>query len=130
MSRPGSAQARPIPLQDRIGAAPQIRIATGLETAHYYYGLEPITWSPHGLRPGPDGGARLALGLAQKRGKQDDVVKRCKTPRADGDPARRRSVLWDWYYLQLVRQDYTEIFEAARALAGPPADRPAALWAS
>ncbi|HEV3167805.1 MAG TPA: tetratricopeptide repeat protein, partial [Isosphaeraceae bacterium] len=118
------AQARANPLQARMGQLQTIRMMTGLETR--YYGMT-SSWSPTDF-----GSARIAslawlINLAQKNDTQDEVVKRvresCARTPTDARP------FWDLYYLQIVRQEYAETFEAAKALSLVAATDLPAQWA-
>jgi tetratricopeptide (TPR) repeat protein len=114
------------PLESRSYAAYTIRGATGLEPRYYYRtqqaGAPP--WSPEDF-----GQARMAaigwlLAFATRENKQDDFQKSMKAmlEKAGDDPRPR----WDWLYLQLVRQNYKDAFDASKSLAAI-AD-PAGAW--
>src|SRR5262249_23897510 len=105
-----------IPIQQRSYGAFQVRQATGLEQRGYYYGQQQQrAWAPDDF-----GQARLAalgwlLAFAQKENRQDAFLKERRTAaeRAGADLRAQ----WDWYYLQILKQDARLIYEAARPLA-------------
>jgi tetratricopeptide (TPR) repeat protein len=103
-----------VPLLRRSQNIWELRSYTGIEP-RYYYGGGRGFWTPIDY-----GQARLAclawqLGFAIKDSKQDEVIKVYRD--AKDKPNADQRVLWDWYYLQLARQDHKEIFEVARRLA-------------
>jgi tetratricopeptide (TPR) repeat protein len=122
-------RAKPTPLEERISATSQVRMATGLEN-RYYYGSRAalIAWAP------PDyGQARMAaLGwlasLAQKQGKEAEEKFLSGIRAAKDKSPRDPAALWDWYLLSLVRYDNPAAFEAARALARAAPNDPEAQW--
>jgi tetratricopeptide (TPR) repeat protein len=121
----------PTPLEDRLSAAQEIRMATNLESRAAYYGTSrpPTTvWAPADY-----GQARMAalgwlLAESRKLKEGDEVllaefrVAGTKTP---VDPQR----LWDWYYFSLVRNDSRESADAARGLSYSLPNDPTVLWA-
>ncbi len=127
-------QANQVPLQQRTWSVWQIRISTGLEPRYgYYSGGQPNVWMPSDY-----GQARMAalgwkLGFAQKKGRGDAFVKEHRPLQGKPEKSAQRSDSalprseWDWYYLQLLRQDMREIYTAAKELARLP--EPTAQWA-
>ncbi len=113
-----------VPVQNRIYAVEQIRLATKLDVDEDNPGG---SGGPNGIwTPSEFGEARMAaLGwletLARKDNKPDAVEQAAReaVEKAGGDPRAR----WDWYYLQLVLDDDPSIFEAAKdLLEALPAD--------
>ncbi|MEO6810538.1 MAG: tetratricopeptide repeat protein, partial [Isosphaeraceae bacterium] len=112
------------PLEQRINSAYQIRMVTGLEDRPGYSSTSQVNWSPADF-----GQARVAalawLNVFARKDKTEDAFLDAarKASETGGDRARR-----DWFFLQFVRQDERETYEAARALAlANPAD-PSAQW--
>ncbi len=112
-----------VPLQRRTQNIWQIRAYTGLDPRYgNWVANQQSTWMPSDY-----GQTRLAalgwlMGFAQKQNRNDAFLKEHR-------PAKGTSpqVVWDWYYLQQLRQDNREIYAAARELARSP--DPAAQWA-
>jgi tetratricopeptide (TPR) repeat protein len=106
-----SARLPTLPIQERSASAFRARTAAGLDGNMNQVAVT------HPLDFGQARVYALAwrLALAQRQNKQDEFVKEQRTNRdkAPGDPR----LAWDWYYLQLVRQEYPEIFEAAKSVA-------------
>lgn len=109
-----------LPVHIRTQISYQIRSATGLQTQNYYSN-QPQFWTPSDF-----GQARMAalawlLAFAEKEGKQDAFLADERAAREAAEksenPERRSRVRWDWYYLQVIRQDLPETFAAAKALA-------------
>ncbi|MFI5456257.1 MAG: DUF1583 domain-containing protein [Isosphaerales bacterium] len=131
-ARPSSlVQQAALPLQERIGAVSQIRMASKLDNREIYSSrLGPTpSWSP------PDfGQARMAalgwlVSLAQKTSppKGELVVARFRKA-SEKTPADLRS-LWDWFHLCLLRYDNAAAFEAGKILSRAAPTDPLALWA-
>ena len=114
------APTKSFPLQDRLSRVFQIRSACGID-GRYASGS---TWSPDDL-----GQARMAsvgwlLTLATKAGTQDALVAELRqaAEKAPTDPRPH----WNLYYLQVLREEFPEIFEAAKGLSrAAPTDPPA-----
>ncbi|WP_422924867.1 DUF1583 domain-containing protein [Singulisphaera sp. PoT] len=117
---------RTIPLQDRVYSASQARMAVGLDN-RYSYGLSSnYVWSPFDY-----GQARMAAlawlyHQAEKSKAQDNYLKEQLAAR-DKNPGDPR-LAWDWYLLQLVLQDQTQTYDAAKELAHRFPSDPSALW--
>ena len=121
-------QARPgpdVPAQNRINAVWQVRAASRLDPRFYFYvSSQQSMWVPSDF-----GQVRMAalawrLHLAQTANQEEQFTKAlCE---ARGKPQNPHAA-WDWYYLQLVRWDSRETYEATKFLA-TKAD-PAAQWA-
>ncbi len=117
------APAKTFPLQDRLTRVYVIRSAAGIEVRT---GTSSV-WSPDDF-----GQARMAaLGwlyqLASKAGKQDELVAdlRLARDKAPSDPRPH----WDLYYLQVLRMEFGDTFEAALPLAGADPTNPSAQFA-
>ena len=114
------APTKSFPLQDRLSRVFQIRGACGID-GRYSTGS---TWSPDDL-----GQARMAsvgwlLTLATKAGTQDALIAELRqaAEKAPTDPGPH----WNLYYLQVLRDEFPEIFEAAKGLSrAAPTDPPA-----
>ncbi|HZW30043.1 MAG TPA: tetratricopeptide repeat protein, partial [Isosphaeraceae bacterium] len=130
---PASSPSRnaTIPLEDRLGAIFQVRMACKLDNREVYYapGSRPSIWSP------PDfGQARMAalgwlLSLAQKESpaRANEFLTRVRQS-AEQTPSDLRA-LWDWFYLCGLRQDNLGVLAAGRALSRAAPTDPLALWA-
>ncbi|HTU17039.1 MAG TPA: DUF1583 domain-containing protein [Gemmataceae bacterium] len=130
--------AETVPLQQRTGNVWQIRAFTGLEPRYgYYVASQQSAWMPSDY-----GQARMAalawqMGFAQKQNQNDAFLKAHRPPSRDRQgavspplPDGRGSdgrVAWDWYYLQMLRQDLRAVYLAAQELARSP--DPAGQWA-
>ncbi|MBI3863250.1 MAG: DUF1583 domain-containing protein, partial [Planctomycetia bacterium] len=131
-SRPPTAQAartsrqiQTIPMQQRMQMSYQVRVAAGFGDSRYYYGGSTTTF----FGPTDFGTARMAalawlLRINEKHGKQEEFIAARRKALDAPDPEARE--LWDWMYLQQVRQDYKEIYEAARRLSR--LDDPIGKW--
>src|SRR5262249_58257621 len=62
----------------------------------------------------------------QKEKKQDQLLKELRPKTAAAPTAGAERALWDWYYLQLARQDSKETYEAAKVLG--KLNDPAGQW--
>lgn len=109
------------PFQERMQMVYQVRQAAGLDQNNYYRS----SGTAYFFGPGDFGQCRMAalgwlLRLADKEGKREEFIAALRAAR-DKPKADSRD-LWDWYYLQLVRQDQKEIYQAIReiALRGEP----------
>jgi len=121
---------KPSPLEERIAASSQIRMATKLEAREVYSSSRTAAaiWSP------PDfGQARMAalgwiVSLARKEGnpKEEAVLAsfRAAKDRTPPDPRAH----WDWYLICLVRNDFRGAYEASRDLSRAAPSDPTALW--
>ena len=130
-SRPPTASARnaarfqAMPLQQRIQHVYQLRSLLGFDSNRYYGGQSQTSaWGPHDF-----GMARMAalawlLQIAEKSGKQEDFI--AQRRQLFEAPAAEPRELWDWFYLQEMRQDHKEVHEAARRLSR--SDDPLAQW--
>jgi tetratricopeptide (TPR) repeat protein len=104
------------PLARRINEISFLRAFTGLEPQlNYAYSQSFRGWAPRDF-----GQARMAslgwlLGFSTAQNSQTAFLNSYRPPKdkATADPRR----IWDWYYVQLVRQDSREAFEASRLLA-------------
>ncbi|MBI3863593.1 MAG: hypothetical protein HY290_17010, partial [Planctomycetia bacterium] len=128
-SRPPTAlpqvgSARPtLPLQARLNAAYTVRSLVGLDSFGPY-STAASAWGPQDF-----GQARLAalawlIQLAGKAGAERELIAELRKPLDDANADPRG--LWDWCYLQIFRQNDSEVAAAARRLA----DRgdPLAQW--
>ncbi len=115
-----------IPLEERIGAASQIR---------RFCKLLPVV-IPRGYlwAPADFGEARMAalgwlVSLAGKEqpSRQDDVIAGFRAA-ALKTPTDLHAI-WNWFYMCAVRDDHAGAFEAARKLTEPAPHDPLALWA-
>ena len=92
----------------------QIRAIVGLQGEDHGYGGQQPTWMPTDF-----GQARMAaeawlLSIATKKGTGDEyLVKRREAWQSKKEDSR---ATWDWYYLQSVRQDGPELYEATKAI--------------
>ena len=122
---PTSATARPplLPIQDRHAAANRARFAAGVDGNS----LQGAAFAPLDFGQARVSALAWRFGLAQRENKQDDFLKERREAR-DKDPGDPRAA-WDWYYLQVIRQEYAETFEAAKAVATLLPDDLAAQWA-
>ena len=115
------------PLQRRTQNIWQVRNATGLESRNYYYNGQPRqTYAPQDF-----GEARLAalawlFEMSRVKEATEAFVKPFKDNLAAAKPDPR--ALWDYYYLQTVRNETKDLAEASRKLADG-SDDPAALLA-
>ena len=117
------APTKTFPLQDRLTKVYMIRSATGIESRAGFNS----TWSPDDA-----GQARMAAvgwlyQLALKEGKEDAFIAGLKAAR-DRSPADPRPH-WDLYYLQILRFEFGESFEAAVTLARADPTSPSAQFA-
>jgi tetratricopeptide (TPR) repeat protein len=109
--KPATGLAADFAIQDRVNVAPQV--AAEASTAGSGAGEQKF-WSPADA-----GQARMAaldwlLTLAQRDDRQDEFL---RERRAARDPAHKDlRGWWDWYYLQRVRGDLKEAYQAARVL--------------
>ena len=122
---PTSTQARPplLPIQERNTAAGRARFAAGIDGSS----LQGPVFAPFDFGQARASALAWRLGLAQRGNKQDAFLKECREARAKA-PGDLRAA-WAWYYLQVVRQDYFETFEAAKGVAKLLPDDEAAQWA-
>ena len=120
-----------LPLETRIGAILQIRMACKLENREVYSArMGPVAvWAPTDF-----GQARMAamgwlVSLAEKTdaAKTEEVMARFRTA-SEKTPADVRA-LWDWFYLCLLRYDNAAAFNACKTLSRAAAADPLALWA-
>jgi lipopolysaccharide biosynthesis regulator YciM len=120
-----------LPLETRMGAISQIRMACKLDNREMYSSrLGPqAVWSPTDF-----GQARMAalgwlVSLADKSGKEkgQEAVARIRKA-SEKTPANIRA-LWDWFYLCLLRYDNAAAFRAGQTLSRAAAADPLAAWA-
>ena len=114
------------PLQRRTQSLYTIRQAVGMENRNYYRGQPANFYAPQDF-----GEARMAaLGWLYEIGREknaaDAFVKPYKAALTAPKPDPR--VLWDYYYLQSIRQDNRDLPEVAARLADG-SDDPAAVLA-
>jgi tetratricopeptide (TPR) repeat protein len=123
--RPGGSMVRlpSLPVRERVVAPQRLRFVVGLDAGNSgQFAFVPLDF----------GQVRLAaiawrLSLASRENRPEDFLKECQEAK-EKSPGDARPA-WDWYYLQTVRMEPKEIFEAAKNLAKRlPAD-PAAQWA-
>ena len=120
-----SRQGATMPVEARGQNSFYARAASGLDSRSNY-GAN-YNWEPEDFGQARMTALAALLADATAKEKADDFVKARKEAR-DKAPADPR-LAWDFYYLQLVRQDSRETYQAAQALAKAfPADA-AALWA-
>ena len=109
-----------VPIQQRMQAASQVRYAAGLEMRNYY-GQQQFTWAPADFGQARTAALAWLLNLAQKQNQQDEFLARQRQSRDEaigGNNADRADrARWDWFYLQLVRNEPTDTYEAAKAFA-------------
>ncbi len=124
------SRTQPLPLEVRVNAAFQVRMATKLETR---YMLQHLDRRPRSGRPADFGQARMAalgwlvsLARGQDKAKEDAVLAQFRAAK-DKVPHDPRA-LWDWYYLNLALGDNTGTYEAARDLSRAAPSDPMALW--
>src|SRR5581483_843173 len=110
-----TAQEEQHPLQQRIQGGYQIRYITGLEPRGYYYASQNRGWGPSDYGQSRMAALGWLLAFATRESKQDDFIKVMKDARDKSGPDGRPR--WDWLYLQLVRQDEKETWDAAKALS-------------
>lgn len=101
----------------RSQAISSLREVTGLETRYRYYN-QGYFWGPSDY-----GSARMAayawmLSAAQKKGQQDQFIKEQRAKWEMSKTSTRAS--WDWYYLQALRGEPAETYQAAKALVMLP----------
>ncbi len=118
-------RARKFPLLYRTYSVYQIRQMTGLE-ARNYYGSTGSTWDPADF-----GEARMAaltwlFRLAEKKGIGDAYVKEVREAAAAAGPDARPR--WNWFYLQMAREQARGVYEAARDLARSSPQDANAQW--
>ncbi len=105
-----------VPLLVRIQNLYQLLGITGSDPRYSYYAVrQGGSWSPRDY-----GQARLAAiawlhAFAQNDNKKDEFIERMKKAKIQAGSDNRAR--WDWYYLQNLRMDYKEIFEASTELA-------------
>ena len=127
--RGGGIQLVAEEILQRVQGAYQIRYITGLEPRGWSYVAQNRGWAPTDY-----GQCRMAalgwlLAFADREKKQDELIETLKAAKDKaGADGRAR---WDWFYLQLVRQDgreagMREMWDSAKALA-ETAD-PAGQW--
>ena len=117
------APTKTFPLQDRLSKVYNIRGACGID-GRYTTGS---AWSPDDL-----GQARMAAvgwlySLATKAGTQDALLAELRqgAEKATTDPRPH----WNLYYLQLLRLEFADLFEAAKGLAKAAPTDPSAQFA-
>lgn len=121
---PTAATLPPFPARDRLYAANSIQMLLGMQQGSRFMQVNP--WTPADF-----GQARMfALGWlstqAQRDTTQAEWLARLRAARdqAPNDPRPAR----DWYYLQLLRPERPDTYEAARFLARLAPNDPSALW--
>ena len=120
-----SRQGATMPVEARGQSTFYARIVSGLDS-RYNYGST-YNWEPEDFGQARMTALAALLAVATTGDKADEFVKARKEAR-DKAPADPR-LAWDFYYLQLVRQDSRESYQAAQSLAKAfPADA-SALWA-
>ncbi|MHB1556493.1 MAG: DUF1583 domain-containing protein [Isosphaeraceae bacterium] len=120
-----------MPLEDRLGAALEIRSASGL-TVGYYATLNNAgagAWAPQDF-----GQARMAalgwlVSLAEKKGPSGSKQVIAAFRKAAGHNPPDAQALWDWFYLCAMRFDNAGAFAAARDLVRTTPTDPLAHWA-
>ena len=125
-NRPGGSPGRQptLPVQERSVAAQRVRLAAGLDANNFG---QVYTFAPLDFGQGRLAAIAWRLALAIRENRLDDFLKECRDAKekATGDPRPA----WDWYYLQSVRNEYTETFEAAKDVAKRLPSDPSAQWA-
>ena len=118
-----SAPVKSFPLQDRLTRVTQIRTASGIEGR---YSTGPI-WSPDDLGQAKMASLAWLTKLATKSGTQEAFFAEIRqaAEKAPSDPQAQ----WNHYYLQVIREEFAETFEAAKGLARASSSDPAALFA-
>jgi tetratricopeptide (TPR) repeat protein len=129
---PNSAAARTqfnVPMQTRVADVWQVRNAVGIEGRQVSMGLynqQPI-WTPSDFGQARMAAAGWLLALSQRESKHEELVQAFRAKAARVSATNLRS-LYDFYYLQTVRNDGREAYEAARAIAKAAPNDPKAQW--
>ena len=112
------APTKTFPLQDRLTKVYNIRGACGID-GRYTSGS---VWSPDDLGQAKMASVGWLFSMATKAGTQETLVTELRqaAEKATTDPRPH----WNLYDLQLLRLEYSEIFEAAKGLARSRPDRP------
>ncbi|HVX15288.1 MAG TPA: DUF1583 domain-containing protein [Pirellulales bacterium] len=128
-SRQAAPFAQALPVQTRVQAVIQLRLATGLQVSAGY-SLQPRTWVPDDF-----GQARMAalgwlLSFAERDKRADDFLAERRAALDEAEKSHNADRIararWDWYYLQNVRRDFVQTFAAAKILA--QGDDPLGQW--
>src|SRR5262249_18553497 len=115
------------PLQGRHNAIWQLRAATGLEP-RYSYGSRAFSWAPEDFGQARMAALAFLLVQAQRSNTHEEILREFRESAAKATVADPRP-RWDWYYLNLARNEARDAYEAARDLARLTPNEPAAQWA-
>jgi tetratricopeptide (TPR) repeat protein len=114
------APSKSFPLQDRISKVYNIRGASGID-GRFTTGS---AWSPDDLGQAKMAAVGWLFSLATRAGTQDAFLAEMRSA-AEKSPTDPRPQ-WNLYYLQLLRIEFADIFEASKGLAkAAPTDPPA-----
>ena len=110
------ARVPSLPIQLRVQAASQVATVAGVTNqvnANMNMGIS-TSFTPQDFGQGRVAAIAWRLGLAQRLNAHEAFVKKLRDGRdkAGNDPR----LLWDWYFLQLIKMDYAETAAAAVAL--------------
>jgi tetratricopeptide (TPR) repeat protein len=112
------------PVRQRISAGLQVRYWLGLD--YRASSLATRAWSPSDF--GQARAAALGGLFAQaQREKKEDAFLEDVRKLAEKTPTDPRPI-WDWLYLNSVRQDYQQLYQVSRTLARVSPRDPSALW--
>ncbi len=114
------------PAYTRINSAQQLRSVVGLDN-RYYFGTNYI-WSPTDFGSAREGAIAWLYAESQKDKNDSEAWTKARRAVIDSGKADKRT-LWDWYYLQLIRNDNKEIFKASASLVRADGGDTAALMA-
>ncbi len=110
----------------RIAIASQVRAVTKIDPSIQYAYQTPTVWTPYDL-----GQARMAalgwLYASSLNAKDPDAWLKSHKAEAEAPKAGVRAV-WDWYYIQLVRGEPRDIYDAAARLARAVPNDPASQF--
>jgi hypothetical protein len=89
----------------RSYAAYQVRQTVGLENQNYYWwgSHQGNSWTPDDFGQARMGALAWLFHFAGTQGRKEEFLARLRPKPETAGPAAR--ALWDWYYLQLVRQE-------------------------
>ncbi len=118
-----------MPLEDRLGAALEIRSASRLAPAYYAANTQGTAWAPQDY-----GQARMAalgwlVGLADRQGADKGKALIAEFRKAAEKKPADVQALWEWFYLCEMRFDNAGAYKAARDLTRATPTDPLALWA-
>jgi tetratricopeptide (TPR) repeat protein len=115
-----------IPLEQRTQNIWEIRAYTNMDPRFgFWMAAQQRTWGPRDYGQCRVAALAWLYGFAEAKDRGDAFIRAHRPERGRAGEGPRAA--WDWYYLQQLRLDQRQIFEAARVLARNP--DPVAQWA-